>query len=177
MWSAAVIGREQLHILLHLLSAAGLVWFALHSRHAEQLERFQAVAVWRNEVVPASQPAAPATDGSLEPCHCNATLLQPLAITRQPSASAPPAPQATQQIDAGTPAPVLQPPLSAMQADGTSGITQPRVIVFYHIAALNNWREVRLPSACHAVHSPTKAVDPVDMCRCFSKGPDSQLPL
>ena len=153
MWSAAAIGREQHHYLLHLLSAAGLLWLALQSRHAAHPPPYiPASTAQLSDASSLAQPVQPAPPSQLELCACNATSLQLPTDAQQLSADAPCAPP-TQQPDAGTSAPQF--PATALQeaAEGL-GAAQPRVIMFYHVATLNIWREVRspphrVPGVCH----------------------------
>ena len=70
--SAAAVGREEVHYLVHLLSAAALIWFALHSLHVRHpTELLWAVSARRNassasaEAVLTLTQHAPACRGSM----------------------------------------------------------------------------------------------------------------
>ena len=144
--SAAAVGREEVHYLVHLLSAAALIWFALYSLHARHpTELLWAVSARRN-ASSASAEAVLSLTQRVRACHpeaciCNATvaLLQPPSGAVSQSTAAPRSdPAVWQQADVN--ASVLQQPPSAQQS-----LEQPRVVMFYHIAAMNNWREARTP--------------------------------
>ncbi len=141
--SAAAIGREEVHYLVHLLSAAALIWFALYSLHVRHpTELLWAVSARRNASSASAEAVLTLTHHApawrAEACVCNATVAPaPRSGYEAQSAAAPCAGVAAQQQRTAD-VPALQQPQSAQHSPG-----QPRVLMFYHIAAMNNWREVR----------------------------------
>ena len=159
--SATAVGREEVHYLVHLLSAAALIWFTLHSlqvRHPTEL--LWAVTARRNassasaEAVLTLTQRAPAC--RLQACICNASVAPgPRPELRQLSAAAPSVAPAQQQRNVDGSAQhqlnLAQQPLQSAQ----QSLEQPRVVMFYHIAAVNNWREVRIFSgSAHLIATP-----------------------
>ncbi len=141
--SAAAIGREEVHYLVHLLSAAALIWFALYSLHVRHpTELLWAVSARRTASSASAEAVLTLTHHAparrTEACVCNATLAPaPPSDYQQQSAAAPCAALAPSQRNADVSA--QQQPQSAQHSQ-----EQPRVLMFYHIAAMNNWREVRM---------------------------------
>ena len=141
--SAAAVGREEVHYLVHLLSAAALLWFALYSLHVRHpTELLWAVSARRNASSASAEAVLTLTHHApawrTEACVCHPTeAFAPRSGYEEQSAAAPCAGLAQQQLW-NADIPEQQQPRSAQ-----NNPEQPRVLMFYHIAAMNNWQEVR----------------------------------